>query len=233
MKCAYYPAGKLSCSIDPGCVMPFKSLILVALLAVLSLTGGKCFFVAKSGGGSSDMNKDDESGLVVVFGDGQFVDGPVAGLRYVSGSVAGVTGASGEFQYELDGSVRFFIGDIPLGHPARGKVIMTPLDLVPGGTVDTPAVINIARLLQSLDAVPGDDAITLPEHLRTAAVLSNEAITASIEFMDYSDETTFVNAASQLVAVLTAGYPFTAVLVDADRARLHLIESLARYDNLR
>jgi hypothetical protein len=81
--------------------------------------------------------------------------------------------------------------------------------------------------------VPGDDAITLPEQLRTVAVLANEALTASIEFLDFADETAFVNAASQLVAVLTAGYPFTAVLVDADSARLHLIESLARFDNLR
>lgn len=213
--------------------MSLKTLILVALLAVLLLTGSKCVFVAKSGGGSSDRNKDDESGLVVIIGDGQFVDGPVAGLRYVSGSVAGVTGTAGEFQYELDSSVQFFIGDIPLGDPVRGKAIMTPLDLVPNGTVDTPAVINIARLLQSLDAVPGDDAITLPEQLRTVAVLANEALTASIEFLDFSDESAFVNTASQLVAILTAGYPYTAVLVDADSARLHLIESLAKYDNLR
>ena len=213
--------------------MSFNNLILVALLAVLSLTGSKCFFVAKSGGDSSDRNEDDEPGLVVIIGEGKFVDGPVAGLRYVSGSVIGVTGAAGELQYELDSSVQFFIGDIPLGEPARGKAIMTPLDLVPDGTIDNPAVINIARLLQSLDAVPGDDAISLPEQLHTEAVPTNEALTASIEFLDFADETAFVNAASQLVAVLTAGYPFTAVLVDADSARLHLIESLSRYDNLR
>lgn len=221
----------LSDSIGSGCAMSSKTLIMVALLAVLLLTGSKCNIVAKSGGGSSDRNN--QSGLVVIIGNGQFVDGPVAGLRYVSGSVAGVTGTAGEFQYELDSPVQFFIGDIPLGDPVRGKAIMTPLDLVPNGTVDTPAVINIARLLQSLDAVPEDDAITLPEQLRTVAVLANEALTAPIEFLDFSDESAFVNAASQLVAVLTAGYPFTAVLVDADSARLHLIESLVRYDNLR
>jgi len=35
-----------------------------------------------------------------------------------------------------------------------------------------------------------------------------------------------VNAAAELIAVLTAGYPFTAVLVDADSAQRHLTESL-------
>jgi len=41
------------------------------------------------------------------------------------------------------------------------------------------------------------------------------------------DETAFVNSASQLVATLTADYPFTAVLIDAESARRHLLESLA------
>ena len=214
---------------EGGRVMSAKTLVLIILVTALSLTGSKCFFVASSGGGSSDRSQDEESGLLVIIGDGQFVDGPVAGLRYISGSVAGITGANGEFQFEVGAPVRFYIGDIHLGTASRGKSIITPLDLVADGSVDTPAVLNIARLLQSLDAVPGDDAITLPEQLRTVAVVSNEGVSASIEFLDFADETAFVNAASQLVAVLTAGYPFAAVLVDADSARTHLVEALARH----
>jgi hypothetical protein len=30
------------------------------------------------------------------------------------------------------------------------------------------------------------------------------------------------------VAVLTSGYPFTAVLVDADQARSHMVRSMGR-----
>jgi len=104
---------------------------------------------------------------------------------------------------------------------------MTPLDLVPGGTLDTPAVINIARLLQSLDSVPGDKRITIPPLLRTAAAVDNEPVAYAIRSLDFSDDEAFVNAASQLVATLTAAYGLTAVLVDAESARQHLLESLA------
>ena len=53
------------------------------------------------------------------------------------------------------------------------------------------------------------------------------AVSSPIEFLDFADEQAFVNAASHLVAVLTATYPFTAVLVDAASAKQHLVDSLA------
>jgi hypothetical protein len=40
-----------------------------------------------------------------------------------------------------------------------------------------------------------------------------------LNFLKFSDEAAFLNAGSQLVAVLTDDYPFTATLVDADEAR--------------
>jgi hypothetical protein len=49
-----------------------------------------------------------------------------------------------------------------------------------------------------------------------------------IEYLDYADETRFVNAASQLLAVLSEGYPHTVMLVDAGTALAHMRESLAR-----
>lgn len=211
--------------------MSIKNLsLLIAVIALFMLTGAQCSFVAKSGTGtgSGDREEENRSTLVVVIRDGHLIDGPVQGVRYVSGSVSGITGAAGEFQYEVDNTVRFFIGDIALGDATPGKAVITPLDLVPGGTLDTPAVINIARLLQSLDAVPGDDVISVPASLRSAAVHSNDSVAASIRFLDFADETAFVNAASQLIATLTASYPFTAVLVDADSARQHLSRSVKR-----
>jgi hypothetical protein len=51
-------------------------------------------------------------------------------------------------------------------------------------------------------------------------------VSPAIEFLDFSDAAAFVNAASQLVAVLTRDYPFTTVLVDADTARAHMIRSI-------
>jgi hypothetical protein len=51
-------------------------------------------------------------------------------------------------------------------------------------------------------------------------------LSSAIEFLDFSDDPAFVNAASKLVAVLTRDYPFTAVLIDADTARDHMINSI-------
>jgi len=209
--------------------MKLKNLsILIAVIATLTLTGAQCSFVATSGTGSKDSEEENPSKLVIVIGDGRLIDGPVQGVHYVSGSVSGITGSGGEFQYEVDNTIRFFIGDIALGEATPGKAIITPVDLVPGGTLETPAVINIARLLQSLDSVPGDSRISIPGNLRSVAVQSNETVAASIRFLDFADETAFVNAASQLIATLTASYPFTAVLVDPDSAREHLSQSVKR-----
>lgn len=200
--------------------------IIIVLLGVLMLSGTSCSFRASSGSSSREGDEEQSSNLVVIIRSGQLIDGPVQGVRYVSGSVTGITGSEGEFQYEAGNSVGFFIGDIALGEVSEGKAVITPLDLVPGGTLDTPAVINIARLLQSLDSVPGDDKITIPARVRAAAVQTNETVSPSILYLDFSDETVFTNTASQLIATLTDAYPFTAVLVDGESARRHLRRSL-------
>ena len=202
-------------------------MLVVALLAIPLFGGSECSFYANSGGDSRDSDKKDENaGLTVVVDDGRLIDAPVEGVSYQSGSLAGITGSSGEFQYEVGNTIRFFIGDIALGRAVRGKSVITPLDLVVDGATDTPAVINIARLLQSLDSDPGDGVITIPAAVRAAAARSNVALSSAIEVLDFSDATAFVNAASHLVAVLTRDYPFTAVLVDADNARAHMIRSI-------
>lgn len=208
---------------------------MVVVMAVPVLTGGQCVFVASSGNDNSckptadtpcNSQNNTDPIVVVTVDNGQLIDAPVQGVRYESGSVSGVTGDLGEFQYETGGTVRFFIGDIALGEAVKGKAVITPIDLVPNGTIDTPAVVNIARLLQSLDSRPGDNRITIPAALRAEAVRSNGAVDTSLQYLDFSDETAFVNAATQLVSTLTASYPFTAVLVDRQSARKHLVRTL-------
>jgi hypothetical protein len=202
--------------------------VIIALAAVVMLSGAKCAFFFSSGGDSSDPEKenDEDAGLVVVIREGRLVDAPVVGVNYESGALSGITGSAGEFQYEEGSSVRFSIGDVALGRAVGGKALITPLDLVTEGDADTPAVINIARLLQSLDSDREDGVITIPPAVRAAALRSNGAISAAVEFLDFSDEQAFVNAASQLVAVLTGDYPFTAVLVDAETARARMLDAI-------
>ena len=204
--------------------------LILTLVAMPLLVGSECAFFFSSGGNDNDKIKKKVADVVVIQGDGQFVDAPVSGVNYESGSIAGITGSNGEFQYEIGSSVRFFIGDIALGRAVQGKSLITPLDLVADGAADTPAVLNIARLLQSLDSEPGDDVITIPAAVRAAAVRSNEGLSPFIEFLDFSDDAAFANAASHLVAALTHDYPFTAALVDADHARTHLLKSIDKWE---
>lgn len=199
--------------------------ICLACLAVLLLGGGgSCAFYASSGGSSS--NDDEQRSNFIIIVNGQLVDAPVEGVQFASGSLSGVTGPDGEFQFEEGGTIRFFIGDIALGETVPAKPLMSPLDLVSNGDIDTPAVINIARLLQSLDAIPGDDRITIPADLPGNATRSNRRIATAVDFLDFSDDLMFDNMASQLIATLTVDYAFTAVLVDAATARQHLHANL-------
>jgi hypothetical protein len=62
--------------------------------------------------------------------------------------------------------------------------------------------------------------------LHAEAVRSNGLVSASIQYLDFSDETAFVNSATQLVSTLTASYPFTAGLVDGQSAQEHLAHTL-------
>ena len=196
-------------------------ILVLLLLSLPLLSGAKCAFWF----GSGDSDRDDKpppQEPEQTVQQGSVGDPALAGLWYESGSLSGVTGRTGSFQYERGKTVSLFLGDLPLGEPVPGKALITPADLIPGADFDSPAVVNITRLLLSLDSVKGDEAITIPASVQSAARLDNDLVAASIEYLDFSDEGAFVNAASQLVAVLTNNYPFTASLVDAEIAREYL-----------
>ena len=205
---------------NPIPAMNFRKLVaVILLLAIPVLVGAKCAFFFSTGDDSSDSKDDDKDNEIVVIGEGQLTDAPVEGANYESGSLSGITGSNGEFRYEVGNKIRFSIGDIPLGRAVDGKARITPADLAGQDASDTTTAINLARLLYSLDAEREDDIITIPADVRAAATRSNASVSAAIEYLDFADEQAFVNAASQLVAVLTDDYPFTAVLVEADAVR--------------
>ena len=197
-----------------------RNRLLLLLAALPFIVASQCVVLFSSG--DSDDDDKDEDKIVVATRTGNFTNAPVQGLSYTSGTVEGVTGPDGEFEYVPGEPVRFALGDLALGLPVRGQAVITPMELVPDGDDRSAAALNIARLLQSLDATPGDDAITIPATVLTGAVRGNPAVATAIEYLDFGDETAFVNAASQLLAVLTADYPHTAALVDAETAREQL-----------
>lgn len=209
-----------------GMSLRIIKLVAALLMLPLLLGGTECTIVGRSGSGNSGDDDKSLSGLIVVIRDGVLVDGPVEGVYFESGSVSGFTGPNGEFQFEEGGQVRFSIGDIVLGQAVPARAFMTPLDLVSGGDLDTPAVINIARLLQSLDSVSGDDRITIASRVRNQARRSSDEVGAAVTDIDFSDEARFVNSATQLVISLGGNSRKTGVLVDAETARRHLRANL-------
>jgi hypothetical protein len=200
-------------------------LLIITLLALPFVVGSSCIVIFGSGDGSNnnwnpdkdddDDDDEEEEEEELVLQSGNFSAPATAGLNYQSGSVSGITGSDGEFQYEQDQPLQFSIGDITLGSAVAGKPVVTTQDLVAGSSDAGTAAVNVARLLQSLDSDPADGSVSIPAVAREAADESDASVSVAIASLDFADETRFVNAASQLVATLTESYPFTATLVDA------------------
>jgi len=82
---------------------------------------------------------------------GVFVDAAVEGLDYTTTSgITGQTDANGLFYFDPGDTVTFKIGNLVLGS-AKGASQITPVDIVPGGTVSDRRVVNMLILLQTLD----------------------------------------------------------------------------------
>ena len=109
----------------------------LAGLAFTLLAG--CF----SGSGSSSDSDGDLKGV--------FVDSPVAGLTYIVDGESRRTNREGQFSYRSGERLTFRVGGLELGS-AEGAEVITPVDLVEDGSLQDPAVLNIARLLQTLDS---------------------------------------------------------------------------------
>ncbi|MCP3730004.1 CocE/NonD family hydrolase [Sphingomonas sp. MG17] len=80
--------------------------------------------------------------------------GPIAGLKYQTPTLAGVTGSGGEFDYRAGEAVAFSVGGLVLGATAGApRVNLVQLVNRVAGKIDKlhdPAVTNLARLVQSL-----------------------------------------------------------------------------------
>ncbi|MGD8595332.1 MAG: hypothetical protein PVF82_21070 [Gammaproteobacteria bacterium] len=129
------------------------------------------FFIGCGGGGDGDnstppaMEKQQLTELT-----GVFVDGPVQNLVYKTATQSGKTDTNGRFLYVEGESITFSIGSVVLGS-APAAPVMTPMSLIPGASgPDDPAVINIVRLLLSIDSNQNtDDGIQLSDTSHTAA----------------------------------------------------------------
>ena len=83
---------------------------------------------------------------------GNFIDSEaVEGLTYSTPSLSGVTDTTGAFRYLAGENITFSLGDLILPE-VRATSVVTPLDIFDTDSVDEMAVVNLSRLLQSLDS---------------------------------------------------------------------------------
>ncbi len=99
-------------------------------------------FACSSGDGDSVTTTATKTGV--------FIDSPVINIGYKTETLSGVTGPNGEYDYILGETVTFFIGDLELP-PTLAIGTVTPLDLAVTQDTSNSTVVNIIRLLQTLD----------------------------------------------------------------------------------
>lgn len=126
-----------------------------AIFVIYGFTAGKVLSVLLLAVFLAACNHDDDDGnnnggTPPATETGVFVDSAVAGLGYRTETREGKTNADGEFEYVDGEMITFFIGDIELPAVTGGELI-TPLDLFDTANPRDQRVVNLARLLQSLD----------------------------------------------------------------------------------
>lgn len=178
-----------------------------------------------AGCGSDDDDNSGSSGPQTLTGT--LLDAPVINIDYSTDTQSGVTNAQGEFTYVEGERVFFSVGDLNLPS-ALADEIVTPMDMV--GIQDSTdfRVVNIIRLLQSLDDDGNpDNGISITDTAKNSATQVNfglleedfEASTAVLNLIVNGGQlpvvTELVSAAQAIAhfeAELTeAGIPFGSV----------------------
>ncbi len=152
------------------------------------LAGFLCISLAGCGDGDATVD------LI----DGVFLDSAVEGLSYGATTQFGVTDENGGFTVDRGQQVIFSIGDLTLPG-VLAKEIITPLDIFGTTSVDDPRVVNLARLLQSLDAdgYPDNGIVISP-----AAVMAATPVDFASATFETDVASLVANSGSQTVALI-------------------------------
>lgn len=123
----------------------FTRKVLLSLAFAFALTAA-CSSSDNDGAPETSDPGDESAG-----GSGRLTLLPIEGLSYTSGSLNGVTSATGEYAYEPGQAITFAIGELALPS-AIGKPEMTPFTL--GGKDDSNnrIALNMTRLMLALDS---------------------------------------------------------------------------------
>lgn len=156
---------------------------------------------------------------------GHFIDSPVAGLSFQSPTHAGVTDVDGAFDYFPGERVELSIGSVPLGAPLAGHKT-SPLDVFENADIEDPQVINMARLLQSLDmdGEPQGGIIITDD---VAACLDQTMLDLGLTEVDFADDLQTEAVIQGTIDQCVGVEGVTLVNVSAEEAQAHLDETLS------
>jgi hypothetical protein len=159
---------------------------------------------------------------------GYFLDSAVCGLDYECASFKGTTEKDGGFIYRRGQTVTFSIGDIVLG-ATKGKSVVTPVD-IGGKLADTSntRVINIARLLQSLDNDRNpENGIVITDEVRQAL----KGIRIDLRRQDLDNDAGIARLFERLSGMGIYPEEEGALgLISAEEARLHLEDTVTQIE---
>lgn len=179
-----------------------------AISLLLSLTLAGCSSGSDSDDDTPHHPDPDPNPDSAEVSEGVFLDSPVAGITYETPSRNGTTTQAGVFTYQQDESVTFSLAGIELGS-AVGQPVLTPKDILADAEhIDDPAVINMSRFLQSLDA-DGDltNGIDITPEI-IAAIEANNTLGSTIDWADTQGFEAAMTGPEGLLAALNADAVF-------------------------
>ena len=148
---------------------------------------------------------------------GVFLDSPVIGIGYKTDTLSGVTDAEGRYNYVDGETVTFFIGDLEFPATTASGVV-TPLDIANTEDITDDKVVNMARLLQTLDQDGDpDNGITITQ----TAIDTAEPVDFSLSTADFAAADAVKNT------IANGGQDnATSELISEESALAHLAEQL-------
>ena len=184
-----------------------------------------CLLVACGGGSSDSTNEKATTTLPEITPEveevtytGFFLDSAVSGLNYTTSAEQGVTNAAGEFHYYLNDTVAFSLGDIRFPE-ITAKSILTPLDVFATSDINNIAVVNMLRLLQTLDQ-DGD----LTNGINITSQAHEQANGLNVDFSSSDFDT-------QVTELVNNSGALNTQLVSESEAIFHFQETLNAIDN--
>ena len=120
---------------------------------------------------------------------GVFVDSAVAGVTYTTSSgLSGTTNSSGQFSYVVGDTASFSIGDVSLGSVTASSVL-TPVEVMGASGTADQQVINLARLLQTLDS-DGDPSNGIEITTSTSNSLKGKSLNFNVPVDTFTNDST-------------------------------------------